>query len=328
MFVIYMLTGELSSILGTSDKFFMLKPVLLLMAMAVIIAVAGGGWAAISAMRLGLTISGFAVVLFHFVHIDFSRLLSPTYRIFLFLNPNGVCYVSMVTGLSLIDYFLQRRRQGRTGIRGVGILLLTSACVIVCLATKSRTGTLALLLGLVITAFLSMPTKQFLIRAIGLTVAVAILAVAVPGAIDSVARVFQLNDKYRAVATGTGRFETWSHAIEAGFVRHPIIGMGLGSEYFNPREIGHIHNALLAFLFDTGLIGTVPILLVLAFAARRCFRMRGRPEYHFAIAIFWACLFESCGESMLFSMGNPAGLLFILAVVILTREGVAECLTE
>jgi O-antigen ligase len=77
------------------------------------------------------------------------------------------------------------------------------------------------------------------------------------------------------------------------------------------------HNGLLVALAETGLLGTVPLILLLFYCAKGVFRHRSSAIRPWAVATFAAGLTESMGESMLFSMGNPASLLFLLAVAAL-----------
>jgi len=81
------------------------------------------------------------------------------------------------------------------------------------------------------------------------------------------------------------------------------------------------HNGLVAALAETGVCGTIPLVMVIGI----CFVSIGRswrdPQIIWAASLFVAGLSESMGEVMLFSIGSPGSLLFMLSVASLTTEG-------
>jgi O-antigen ligase len=316
MFFIYTMVGILSSLIfGTSELIYMLRPFLLLLALANILAVVDVGWGAIRSFRAAVTTGGMAVVLYHFVQIDYANILNPHYRISLFLNANSVALISMLTGLSFLDYSIQQWRSHRSPVIILVPTCLCGICAVVCVATKSRTGAAAFLFGAVLSASLYLGMGRLLIFAIifggGAVFAVQYFA---PTANNGISDVYQFGS--RDISTGTGRFPVWEHAFSKLILPSPIIGAGLGAEY-SSKDVGNVHNAMLSMLVDTGIFGTVPVVLLLFVCARRSIVARRDPRLHFAIVVFYAALVESGAESVLFGVGNPGSLLFLLALLTL-----------
>jgi O-antigen ligase len=141
--------------------------------------------------------------------------------------------------------------------------------------------------------------------------------------------MYQLFDRRRGVVTGTGRFHAWYHVIHSVWLPNFVLGVGPGlqGELLKAASgIAMAHNGILMNLAETGLVGTIPLLVILAASFRSCIRRRRNRNVHFAIALFAAGFLESLAENMMFSMGNPGSLLFLLSIAVLCmpeREAVA-----
>ncbi|HWE96417.1 MAG TPA: O-antigen ligase family protein [Tepidisphaeraceae bacterium] len=326
MFIIHCAIGTMSAFVFTPNILYVIKMLLFLPALATVIALTSLGWRPVNAFRAGVTLAGVVFVIYHFCYIDFSQLLYAKYRLFLYLNPNGVAYISMMTGLSLLNYIVSRVRERRGTL---GILIFTAlvgACAVVCFSTKSRNAALAFAVGILVT--ISLAARKG--RALLVVLVIGLLAwVALPGvfsdAADNISDLYELHSSARDISGGTGRFDLWGRIITQGILPHPIIGIGPGTEFSDEFiEIGNPHNAILLCLLETGILGTIPVLVVLGLCGRRAVTYFADPRYHFAIVFLAAGLSESLAEVMLFSIGNPAGLLFLLSMAVLTSKQLAR----
>jgi O-antigen ligase len=324
LFLVHCAVGATSSFVMSPSIYYPLKMLLLLPALGTLVAVAGLGWRAVNSLRAGLTLSGVIFAIYHFSQINFSTLTDPHYRLYLFLNSNGVAYICMITGLSLLEFAIRRLKSRRGFLGTVTLLACLLICAVVCFSTKSRTAALAFVVGVVFTVMLATELRRFILWAVAAVVFALIAgAVLAPDLGGNISDAYQLRDAHRSIDTGTGRFDIWQRAITVGFLPHFMIGMGPGAEYARDpsmQEIGNVHNAMLAMLVNTGILGTLPILILLYICFRRSIATFRDPRFQFAIIILFSGFLESNAEALLFSIGNPAGLLFILSVAILTSR--------
>ena len=166
---------------------------------------------------------------------------------------------------------LYRRRAAR-----VALLLAFALVTLGFLATESRGGLVALVVGVVVAMFIA-PRHRGRIVALGGVMLAAILALgaAQPGAI---ARITDLG------GGSSGRSDLWRVGWDV-FKGHPLAGVGLGNfevveAHYTLRpgaisRIGYIvdvphlvHNTYLQLLAETGIIGLALYLLVIALCIR------------------------------------------------------------
>jgi O-antigen ligase len=269
-----------------------------------------------------LTWAAFTFVFYHILFVDFAALSNPNYRINLFMNPNGVGFISAMCAASMLDYALRiiarthRWLSLKTAIFFAAVLL----CAIVCVATKSRTASIVFFMAVLVRLYLSLGLGRALLLGIGATVALlvtsSIISTSISGQINE---IFQLTDKHRNIAGGTGRFGIWSFVIRDIWLPNFLYGVGPAQHMALTKPVGgsSAHNGMLAYLGDLGLLGAAPIMILVGVCAVRAFRLRRNPHFYFAITIFAAGIVESLGETMFFSFGNPASLLFLFAVAML-----------
>jgi O-antigen ligase len=278
----------------------------------------------ISIMIAAVTLGGVIFCVYQFSMIDFGSILNPYYRLFTFLNPNGVGFISAMTGISLLDYALNRffLHRKRLGPGTAALFLLVAVCLVLCVATKSRTATLVMVAGCLLRVLLLLgPTRMMLLATVLSVLAVTVAWDNVAAAGDKVAEVFQLNDRYRAVNKATGRFNIWSTVVTEIWMPDPWLGVGPARHLVMTQYLANAssaHNGLLAVLADTGILGTLPLVIILAVCARRAFARRREAQFVFAIPLFLGGLIESMAETMFFSLGNPGSLFFLLAVAVLS----------
>jgi O-antigen ligase len=310
------LCALVSGILWDSSAASIARYIVLVPALSVCIAVLRLGPRATENFRLGITLSGLSFVLYHLFFLEPASLLDPTYRLTVFLNPNGVAFVSAMTAISLLCFLPPAHGISRLLI-ACGIL----ACCVICFATKSRTGMVALLGGVSVTALLraSRTRRRWLSAALVVATACAFFGTSLLSAASSqISEVYSLHDRYRSIDTGTFRYETWGFVARELWLKHPIFGIGPGHQEALVEaalDVSGAHNGLLANLAEVGLLGTAPLLAILYMCLRRRTTL-----YEFALPLLAAALLESVSETMFFSMGNPGSLLFLLSVAALTSR--------
>ena len=298
-----------------------LRYCLLLPSAAMLIEIVRLGQPSTHGIRIGFTAMAYVFVLYHMAFVNLSEITDPNYRFYLFLNANGVAFVSAMCALSFLDYALSRLKSGATFpavVAAVLLLLAIIPCLYLLVATKSRTGTFAFIFGALVRLYLSLGFKRTLIIAVVSTVFFLTTGVAfVAGFGERFAEIFDFTNKYRDIFTATGRFEGQGQFIQHVWLPNFFLGVGPG----NQGEIGASwttmsspHNGILMDLCEVGLLGTLPLVFVVLSCCRRSIQVLAKPEYHWAIALFAAGMLESGAETLFFSMGNPGSLLFLLAI--------------
>lgn len=296
-------------------NFVVLRYVLIAVAFSYLLALRDEGEPAWSAARRGLTWAGVFFVLYHVPYMSASGLVNRFHRLDVFLNPNSSAYIAAMTAVSLTDYILSRWSARRFASMA-WLLAGLGACVLLMLATKSRSGALTYLMGaFVLVALRARPVfvVAFLLLAFP---AWMLLAGGAAEVGEVVADIYSLNDPHRNLSTLTGRTHNWQAAVDQLFQPSPIFGSGPGS---GDRIL--IHNGMLHVLCETGLVGATPLIALLAVVAIQSLRVWKDRRFHFAIALFAAGVLQSLGNPVLFSIGNPAGLLFLLSLGVLAQPG-------
>lgn len=312
--------GAVMSMLMNHLSLVTARYVLFAVTFSLVLAIRNDGPASLAAARRGFTWAGVLFALYHLPLITSAGLTNPLWRLTnSFLNPNSSSFIAAMTAISLTDYIVERFRSRRRGWWGLSMLLAAlGTCFVLMVATKSRSAALTYLAGALV--YLGLRTRwwvtlAFLILALPLWVVTSSVLSRFG---QEVVRVYSLDDtRHRKLNTLTGRTENWQFALEDQFYPNPAFGGGPGSSVH--LRAGIIHNGLLIILCETGLIGTLPLIALLTWAQVNAIRLRKRPEFHFAIAIFAAAIVQSLGNPVLFSIGNSGSMLFFLGLVTLVR---------
>ncbi len=324
----HVIAAATSGYVSSSPIEAIIRYVLLLPALSMMLGVAEMGPSSIASMRMGLTLAAFIVIVYSLTKLDISRLTNPKYRGSQSdLNPNTLGYYSAICGISFLDFAIARIRVMGSRKKLLTCFYLASViiCMISILATKSRTAALAFVVGAAVELVITLGVKKAVLLLIG---GVAAVIMAAPGFLAFggkwVSTVFEFNDKNRSLSTGTGRFELWEITISRIWLPHWILGVGPGlhvsvGQLWDTNYIS-AHNALLVNLAETGIVGVIPLVLILAVCARATIPLSQDPVRRFAVAIFVAALAESSFEPTLFSIGNAGGFLVLLSIAVLGRS--------
>lgn len=285
--------------------------VALVPAMSIFVYAALGGHGCSDGLRLGLTAAGVVFVLYHLAALDQGLVFDPNYRVSLFLNTNGVGFVAAMTAVSLIGY-------ASGGLRKALLPLgLAALCVLLCVATKSRTASLAGAAGAVAHWVLASRghARNVITGAILAAVLIAGGTLTSTGdrAWETVSGMYKLSDEHRSIQSGTNRYAVWAF-VASLVAERPLFGVGPGEHgRYVSAEMGQssAHNGLLANMAEVGIIGTTPLIVILILAFRRGLRSSGGRA---ALPLIVVGVIESAAETMFFSLGNSASLLFLLGI--------------
>ncbi len=310
------LVALVSGVLADSSLAAITRYVLLLPAMSVLISISRRGREALEGLCIGLAISGVGFVLFHAAELGPSSILDPEFRLTVFLNPNGVGFISAMTAVAVLS-FRSRRSVRREALR----YALFAACCVVCLATKSRTALLTLLAGVLTDVYLRAKTSRRIrigIAVLGVAGLIVVATTSITSEMSArVTHVYMLDDKYRSIESGTFRYDAWWFVLSELWPQHPVLGVGPGQHSRLVEAAVAVvgaHNGILANLAEVGLLGAIPLVAILVIVFVRA---RRHPATDLMMPLVVAGVVESGAETMFFSMGNTGSLLFMAALAAL-----------
>jgi hypothetical protein len=322
---LYATIASLSGILYDSSPSSIMRSIMLLPATLALTTGAYSGPAAMRGLARGFASAGLIFVAVHLAYIDPSKLLDPTYRIYVFLNPNGVAFISGATAIVMLDWTLSSK-----GIRAKAICLIgMAAALLVLFATKSRTAAASTLIGIM--ALLFFAAGRGRLHGILILICAILLGLSASGRFDietvgqKLSSMYSFDSNGRSILTGTGRLRVWQFAATDILGRHTLLGIGpdnyrpiLKRKF--PHSSGSVHNGLLRTLLDSGILGTFPLLLIILASAKTLAFRRVRRDVSLEAGLFCIGIVESLAEEFFFSFGNPASLLFLLAMISLSLK--------
>ncbi len=260
--------------------------------------------------------SSFFFVLTHLALTDWSEILNPKYRLELFLNTNGVAFIACMCALVHIVLLAQ---PGKIKSKTMTFLDVTAvfAGIMVLFLTRSRTATAAFIGG---AACLPFVIPGFVSKRIGwlLFFASFVIVLSVsywPSIFEFLSNNFSFFDQYRGVETATNRTEIWTYTFHEIILKNLFFGIGPGN-YLDAIERGtgytNANNGLFVYMAEIGLLGTIPYVLLLISTFIKTFKSKGLMRLFLAFLV--AGFIESLGETMFFSTGSVASLIFLLVV--------------
>lgn len=323
LMTVHVLAAVIAGFIAGVPNLAMLRYALLIPAISMVLLAATSGDAAIRGFRGGLTAAIFLVIGYFFSSVRFSELFNPKYRFSELLNPNGFAFLAAMAGISMFDHACRRLLDASPRRLGTGMIAAcgTLACIVLCLATKSRTGTAVFLAGAGLRLLFSIGFTRAFLWSLGIGLLGTLLAAGVIGGLgEAISDVYSLDDPLRGISGGTGRFAAWGKVVTEIWLPNFWFGVGPMQSIMQTQtltDIAGTHNGLLQALAETGLVGTLPLVIVLAIGFRYSWTERKNPNAWPYICLFVGGFLESMAETMFFSMGNPASVLFILSVAVL-----------
>ncbi len=127
--------------------------------------------------------------------------------------------------------------------------------------------------------------------------------------------ILQINSATRGLSSGlTGRTDLWAHVLSVA-IEKPFFGHGLDSSRqfimnYTNEELVSTHNTYLTILFEFGVIGLGLYLTLIILAIKGA----ARSENKVLLAYLLVYLLMGLTESRPLNFGNPASILFLLAL--------------
>jgi O-antigen ligase len=145
-------------------------------------------------------------------------------------------------------------------------LALFGALLTLCYAARSRTGFIVFILGASVLGIFLLRTSSrrvfTSICGILLAIIVAGLIVVSPEFSDSVTHTFTRGHDETNITSLDGRVSIWTAALKA-FEQSPILGSGYATYPMRIEAGGHFHNMFVELAVTTGLLGLIPVLILL-----------------------------------------------------------------
>lgn len=167
--------------------------------------------------------------------------------------------VVLVTGY-LVTHGLER---AGPRWRVTSYLLLLAVCAGGLLATKTRGAVIGAIVGILVVVWTRWRGQRKVEAGIILAVVLITIALTSSSAIES---FFARGESLEKLSTLNSRTDLWGYAFEL-FPQHPLYGFGLTASrglFLTTIGLGGGHNALVNLLIDTGIVGTLSWLALLA----------------------------------------------------------------
>lgn len=259
-------------------------------------------------LRRGIIVGSLAYLSYNAAFIDPASLTDTYYRIQGTSHPNHIGAIASTTVVALVAEVLQRKTWRPLFM--VPILL----SLVLLWATKSRTSMISCGAGTAFLLFRRVHPLKWMPLAVATLVALTFVGDQLSGS---------LAGKGRELESASGRSELWDYALTRLLPSNPLLGIGPGQDaeiFMTDFGVANAHNGVLVNLVDVGILGTVPLIILVIVAFRGLARHRRHASYAWACAALIAGCTHSLTESMFFSMGTPAALYFLLACSELTAD--------
>lgn len=201
-------------------------------------------------------------------------------------NPNYINSIILM-GFALLLYKICAGK--RIKLRYI-IGLLIQLCGVA--LTGTRAAILTIVFCVIFTIIYQLFVKRryiyFLYIAVGLFFIVLVFNYIIPESISE--RYFKAD-----MLTDNSRMIMWETAFRE-FLKHPLLGLGLGGTTINNAKLGlfmNIHNVLLNFLCDCGSIAAIFLLIIWFRIVKRTQKEHRFLIYILAIALYFPILFQN-----------------------------------
>lgn len=190
-------------------------------------------------------------------------------------------------------------------------MLLLIICGSGLLATRTRGAVLGAAVGIVVVLWTRWRgARKFEVAVIG---AVVVALVVVSGA-DAIEAYFARGETVDQLASLNARTDLWEHAFRL-VGEHPLYGYGLTSSrglFLESMGLGGGHNALVNLLVDTGLVGALLWLALLAGIGLAAYRLLSRTGTRRADGIVALAVLLGMVANSIFTegLGSPANAAF------------------
>ena len=196
-----------------------------------------------------------------------------------FMSPNGLSVVGAVVAVFALARLLKTPRAPHRAVLWMGILLGVTAVVL----ASGRQGLIILVVSAAVVVLILKPFRA---------VFWVLPAVVVSGALyaNDLATAFTRGQGSQLLRSLSGRTVWWESALDA-WLEHPWLGFGFAAggrfvalERIGSSHVSSVHSGYLEVLTGVGIIGFIPLVIVLFGVGRYCFRVI-RVETEYAILL-------------------------------------------
>jgi O-antigen ligase len=264
-----------------------------------------------------LALASFIFVVYHVLFTDFKEVMNPYYRLSVFINTNSVGFIAAICVVVHLMFFFNRRHFNFSLPLIVEALAIILGMFVVYI-TRSRTATIALIGGILSVFVFTSRIRYKRLLLVPTIIIITLLSSLVFGQklFSIISSNYSFNDQYRDISHMTNRTDIWEYTVNTIIYPHPFLGFGPGKaeELIVNSAIGiSIDNGFLKCLAEIGIIGIIPLILLLYHPLRIVIKDLTKAKLLFPILI--AGIIESFAENMLFSTGNVGSLLFLLSII-------------
>lgn len=256
----------------------------------------------------GLFLSIISIIIFYFLHIDFLNFFNVHYRIEMRQGSNAIGFIGV---MAFIIAFYSIFSEDFNRIKKIFIIVSILAFVVV-ISTKSRTALLMLSIAFFIINIYFKNTKIIIISFISVFLFVfwkfdmleAILRLQTPEGYAGGKNIYNL----------TGRTDLWLHALDV-IKNNLLFGVGPANAFVMVDDHrGTYHNAYIQLLVEIGLMGSLPIFVLILQAFRKVIYSK---RFILIKIIFVVGFLVTLVEHSLLNFGSPANLLFLMTFLYL-----------
>lgn len=239
-------------------------------------------------------------------------------------NPNTLGAMLLAISPVIMLRVLKKSEKGKIFDKITLIILIIDL-----ISTGSRSSILGILISSWIILLMVMPTKRIVISIIPLLIILALFTNE-ESIYNYLQKTRQFSRQAEKVTDLSGRKEVWGFGIKL-FEEQPLIGYGFGFEKMILKEYSsrftqhsgwYFHNSYLSSLIAVGLLGTIPLLALLALASIKGLYLIHQLSINsepnrmiiYFLALLYSSLFHGFYETWLFSPGNMNILLFWTSV--------------
>jgi O-antigen ligase len=249
----------------------------------------------------------FAILGTFYVAIVYTTSYTGVGRLGSIRNPNAV-------GLILLGV-----SSAALAIRPLAIrFVCLGMCILLLLATQSRAAMIGTLLMLTIYVALewgAIGTAWKSLVVFGLCVGLVLCSGSLVDSLGQFAEhTLRLDERSRGINSGfSGRTALWQLTYEV-WLSNPLVGIGYRAHEFYPGlEMGS-HNGYLALLAETGIIGTIPVLVLFVLGLGELIRQARAGEFAGKVgtALVVGYLFHGFFERYTINFGNPTSVLALM----------------
>ncbi|APF17773.1 O-antigen polymerase [Caldithrix abyssi DSM 13497] len=305
--LIFLTSFLLTLIINKASIIFLIREILLIFTAFTIIVLLNDGQN-IQAFLRGIFYALNLLVFYYFINIEFSNFLSPLYRLYTKLNPNGIGIAAVMLFVISLYSFYSTRVKFEKYFLFVSILL----SFVVVLATRSRTSMIMMLLAFFSLSFFFKKKRILIVSSL-------ISIIFIIYNFETLSLIIRLESPPgfsgpENISNLTGRTLLWKKGFNV-FLENFFLGVG--PERAKVKVINHMshyHNAYIQLMVVGGIFTFLPIFILVINAIKNLILYKVDTLFK---VIFVVGLVSSMVENRLLNFGSPGNFLFLIAFLTL-----------